>query len=126
MADLTLDELVAEAAELEESLARDADNVAADTKAIEDEADDTTRTAESIARMRVDPETVSETHAVAKLMKGISEGANSYASASKDSATHAKAVADQARQTHGGIQEAISRSPAQGIYEVDRAWLTVL
>ncbi|MFW3477486.1 hypothetical protein [Streptomyces microflavus] len=73
------------------------------------EAQDTARTAEGIAAMGVDPDTIAETQHLARLMDGLSDSAHAYASAADTTAKAAKAAHAQNQASHGGIAEAVSR-----------------
>lgn len=75
------------------------------------EAKDTGRVAEQIAALKVDAATVAETREAAKIMQGISAVALSYANAADETARAAAAAEAQAVTDHGGIQEAVDRSP---------------
>lgn len=119
MAELTYKGLQAAVKALEERVSRNADAIAAEAKKIDEDAKDTARAAEQIAAKNVDPDTVAETHEFAKITAGLSEAIIAYASAGHDTAKAAKAAGDQARASHGGIQEAVDRSNVTGIHDVD-------
>ncbi|MFF6931507.1 hypothetical protein [Streptomyces californicus] len=91
-------------------------------KFITDQAQDTARTAEGIAAMGVDPDTVAETQHLARLMDGLADSAHAYASAADTTAKSAQAAHAQNQASHGGIAEAVSRS-AVGVKELNREWL---
>ncbi|MEU9703125.1 hypothetical protein [Streptomyces sp. NPDC047981] len=122
MPELTYRQLCAAVAELETNVLRNAESIRANAAWIDEEAQDTARVADMIATMNVDPYTVGETHALARIMRGVSEAALAYASAGDTTAKAAAAVASQARASHDGIQEQYSRSNVAGIHDVDRAW----
>jgi hypothetical protein len=123
VADLTYTGLQKAITALEKDIRRSADDIRAWAQYINDEAIDTARVAETIAAIGVDPDTIAETHEVAKLMAGLSEAAIAYASASDTTAKTASAARDQARASHEGIKEAYSRAPAD-VSRLKRAWLT--
>jgi hypothetical protein len=77
----------------------------------QEEAKDTGRIAEQIAALKVDPATVAETREVARVMQGLSTHALAYATAADETSRAAKAAENEAVTTHGGIQEAVDRSP---------------
>lgn len=86
---------------------------------LNDEATDTGRISEQISAMHVDRATVGETREVARIMRGLSTTALSYATAA-DEALRTAAAAEQATITHhDGIQQAHDRSPAA---MADRDW----
>ena len=123
MARITYRQLVAAVGALEKNMARTAEQIRVQADEIQDEAEDTTRVAKMIATMNVDRDTVGETHALARVASGLSEAAVAYASAADTTARVAKAAGEQARTTHAGIQEAVSRSGVDGIHDVNREWL---
>ncbi|WP_097865797.1 hypothetical protein [Streptomyces sp. rh34] len=86
------------------------------------EAQDTARTAEGIAAMGVDPETVAETQHLARLMDGLSDSAHAYVSAADATAKSARAAHAQNQASHGGIAEAVARSTVQ-TDNLHREWL---
>jgi len=122
MAELTNKGLQAAVARLEKKITRNADYIAADAKRIDEEARDTTRVAGQIAAKNVDSYTVAETHELAKITFGLSEGITAYASSGYDTAKSAKAAGDQARASHDGIQQAVDRSTVAGIHNVHADW----
>ncbi|MFE5614094.1 hypothetical protein [Streptomyces sp. NPDC056524] len=124
MSELTYRQLCTAVAELEKSITRNAEAIHANAAWIDEEAQDTSRVAEMIAAMNVDRHTVSDTHALARIMRGVSEAAIAYASAGDTTAQAAAAVGAQARTSHEGIQEAYSRSNVDNIHGVHRDWLT--
>jgi hypothetical protein len=90
---------------------------------IDDEARDTAHVAGMIAAKRVDKDTVSETHELAQIMRGVSEQSIQYAATSDTTARLAKASHDEAVNSHQGISEQVNASPAVGIHDVDNDWL---
>jgi len=122
MADLTNKSLQASVARLEKKITRNADYIAADAKAIDEEARDATRVAGQIAAKGVDRYTVAETHEFAKITLGFSGSVMAYASSGYDTAKSAKAAGDQARASHDGIQQAVDRSTVDTIHNVHADW----
>ncbi|QGZ53351.1 hypothetical protein GPZ77_34540 (plasmid) [Streptomyces sp. QHH-9511] len=122
MADLTYRQLRTAVAELEQSVTRSADAIRAKAQWIDEEAQDTSQVAEMIATKSVDRNTVGETHALARIMRGLSDAVIAYASAGDTTAKAAQAVGDQARLTHDGINEQVSRSSVDRIHDVHRDW----
>ncbi|MFE5482999.1 hypothetical protein [Streptomyces sp. NPDC056527] len=122
MAELTYRQLCKAVAELEQRVSRSAEAIHANAAWIDKEAQDTGRVAEMIATMNVDRHTVGETHALARIMRGVSEAAIAYATAGDTTAKAAAAVGAQARTSHDGIQESYSRSNVDGIHNVHRDW----
>jgi CRISPR/Cas system-associated endoribonuclease Cas2 len=123
MADLTYKQLQKAVADLQVNTARAAEAIRSRATRIDEEAQDTARVAEMVARMKVDNETVAETKHVARIMRGVSEAAIAYASAGDTTAKAAKATHEQAKTTHSGIQEAVSRSNVTNVYDLNREWL---
>lgn len=123
MARITYRQLVAAIGDLQKNVARNAEQIRAQSDAIQDEAEDTARVANMITAMNVDRDSVSETHALARTLRGLSDAAGAYASAADTTAKVAAAAGEQARTTHAGIQEAVSRSGVDGIHDVNREWL---
>jgi hypothetical protein len=124
MSDLTFSGLQAATKNLAREVTRSADAIRAESKAIDAEADATARDAEAIASLRVDKSSVSETHELAKIMRGLSAAVIEHASAGEGTAKQAKAVHHQNQTSHGQINEAINRSPVgAAIYDVDRRWV---
>lgn len=121
MPELTYTQLTAAVARLEESIARDADEIRTRALLMEEIAQDTGRVAEMIGSMKVDPLTVGETRDLARIMLGISEVTHAYASAADTTAKMAAAAGAQARTTHAGIDEAVSRAPVD-VSGVNRSW----
>lgn len=111
-ADLTYRQLLRETRDLAREVRRDAEAHRKLAAKQDDEAKDTGRIAEQIAALGVDSATVAETREVARIMRGLSESALAYATGTDEAARAAKAVENEAVTTHGGIQEAVDRSPA--------------
>ena len=124
MPDITFNGLKTAMNALEKKVARAADGIRAEAKAIDEEADATARDAESIASLRVDKTSVAETHELAKIMRGLSEAVIQHASAATTTARQATAAGAQNQTSHGHINEAMHRSPVGAeIYDVDRRWV---
>lgn len=124
MADLTYKQLQKQVTALQRRVARAAEAIRVEAKAIEKEATDTARIAECIATMRVDSTTVSETRELSKIMTGLSEAAISYASAADTTARAAQHTHDTNHASHDGINEAVNRAPVQNVHDVHREWFT--
>ncbi|MEU1078161.1 MULTISPECIES: hypothetical protein [unclassified Streptomyces] len=122
MAELTNKGLQAAVNSLARKVSRNAESIAGEARKIDEDAQDTLRVAEQIAAKKVDRDTVAETRDFAKITAGLSEGILAYASAGHDTAKAAQAAAEQTRASHDGIDEALSRSPVDGIYDVDADW----
>lgn len=122
MADITYRQLKADVENLAKQIARDSEEIRCSVQRIDDDAKDTARIAEMIAGMGVDAATVGETRDLARIIAGFSEAATSYAAAGDTTAKSATAAATQARTTHGGIQEAVSRSSVD-VRGLNREWL---
>lgn len=111
MVDITYRQLRREVQALAKDVRKGAEGVRTRAKAVDEEAKDTTRVAEMIAGMGVSPHTVAETRELAKIMRGVSEASIAYATASDTTAKAADAADAQARASHEGIQQAVSKSP---------------
>lgn len=122
MAELTYKQLQRIVTDLAKEVTKGSDAIRSAAQRIDDEAQDTARVAEMIGSMGVDTETIAETHELSKIMRGVSEAAIAYASAGDTTAKAAQAAHDQARASHGGIQEAYSRAPVD-ISGMKRDWL---
>ncbi|MEU9998117.1 hypothetical protein [Streptomyces sp. NPDC050848] len=122
MAELTYRQLCTAVAELEKSIVSSSDAIQANAAWMDEEAQDTARVADMIATMNVDRYTVGETQALARIMRGVSEAALAYASAGDTTAKAVSIVGAQARTTHEGVQERVSRSNVDGIHDVHRDW----
>lgn len=124
MPELTFTGLQAITKKLAAEVARSADAIRAESKAIDAEADATARDAESIASLRVDKPSVSENHELSKIMRGLSTAVIEHAAAGDTTARQAQAVNAQNQTSHGQINEAMGRSPVgREIYDVDRRWV---
>lgn len=123
MSDLTYKHLQTQVADLEKAILGDGEAIARSAQQIKDEATDTARVADMIGMKRVDTATINETRELSKIMAGLSDAAIAYAAAGDDTAAAARAAGDQARTTHAGIQEAVSRAPVD-VRNLDRDWLT--
>ena len=124
MSDLTFSGLQAATKNLAREIARSADAIRGESKAIDAEADGTARDAEAIASLRVDKSSVSENHELAKIMRGLSTAVIEHASAGEGTARQAQAVNAQNQTSHGQINEAVNSSPVGAdIYDVDRRWV---
>ncbi|WP_223772465.1 hypothetical protein [Streptomyces sp. 135] len=124
MSDLTYKQLRAQVLAYEKSLGKSAEQIRSQAKIIDDDAKDTGRLADQIAGKSVDPETIGETRDLMKITAGVSEGASEFASAADDTAKQARAAADQAKTSYGGLQEAMDRSNLIGKYDIHADWLT--
>lgn len=123
MADLTFKALVRAVELKEKTLARHAESVKRAADNITEHADDTARDADALGAKSVDRDSIAECQELAKVIRGVSDGAISYAAKGADTAKAAKAAGDQARTTHGGFQEAFDRSTVTGLENVSRDWL---
>lgn len=121
MTDLTYQQLQTAVSALAKTIAADADAIRSFAQNIDFEATDTARVADGIGAMKVDTETVGETHQLSKIMFGLSEAAIQYASYADNTARAAAAVHAQAHRTHDGMQEAFTRSPVD-LSDVNRTW----
>jgi hypothetical protein len=125
MPDLTFNGLQIAVSELAIQVARSADAIRSEVKAIEDEADATVRDAECLASYRVDKASVSEAHELAQIIRGLSDATLDHALTAVTTARQADAVFNQNQISHGGINEAVNRSSVgREIYDVDRRWCT--
>ncbi|MFG2540661.1 hypothetical protein ACGFU4_36025 [Streptomyces sp. NPDC048511] len=122
MADLTFKTLVRAVEAKERKLARHAESVKRAADNIAEHADDSARDADTLGAKSVDRDSISECQELAKVIRGVSDGAISYAAKGTDTAKAAKAAGDQARATHGGFQEAFDRSTVTGLENVSRDW----
>ena len=121
--DLTYKALVRAVQTKEKALARNAESVKRAADTIKEHADDTASDADALGARSVDRDSISECQELSKIIRGVSEAAIQYAAKGVDTAKTAKAAADQARSTHGGIQEAFDRSTVTGLEQVSRDWL---
>jgi hypothetical protein len=120
--DLTYKALQRSVAALEKKVTRNADQIQGAAKVIDDEASEARKEADAMATMSVDKDSVADASELSKVIKGVSDGILTYAAKGQDTARQAKAVADQARTTHGGFQEAFDRSQVDGLANVSREW----
>ncbi|MEU4032446.1 hypothetical protein [Streptomyces anulatus] len=122
MAELTYKVLVRKTEAKEKALARNAEGVRKAAENIKELADDTASDADALGAKSVDRDSLSECQELAKVIRGVSDGAITYASRTADTAKAAKAAGDQARTTHAGFQEAFDRSDVDGLEKVSRDW----
>ncbi|WP_331761820.1 hypothetical protein OH797_39135 (plasmid) [Streptomyces anulatus] len=122
MAELTYKVLVRKTEAKEKALARNAEGVRKAAENIKELADDTASDADALGAKSVDRDSLSECQELAKIIRGVSDGAITYASRTADTAKAAKAAGDQARTTHAGFQEAYDRSDVDGLEKVSRDW----
>lgn len=108
---------------LGKNVTRDAEAIRSAALAIREDAQDTSRVAEQIAGLGVDPESVGETRDLAKAMEAVGQASDAYSSASDNTARMAQAAVTQARASHDGIHEAVSRSPVD-VSGLNRSWIT--
>ncbi|MFB8442727.1 hypothetical protein ACFC7A_27120 [Streptomyces niveus] len=122
MAELTYKVLVRRTQDKEKALARNAEGVKKAADNIKELADDTAGDADALGAKSVDRDSLAECQELAKIIRGVSEGALAYASKTFDTAKAAKAAGDQARTTHAGFQEAFDRSSVTDLEKVSRDW----
>lgn len=122
MPELTYRQLRQALTELAADLAKSADVIHARAKFLEDEAHDTATIAEIISAMAVDNETIVETRELAMMMRGVGESAEDYGMTAWRTAKLADAANTTAHNSHGGINEAVNASTANGIHDVKRRW----
>lgn len=122
MRELTNKQLQAWVKNFAKEVARNGEEINQVAVAISDAANATRADANSIGAKKVDPDTVSETGELAKIMDGLSEASLAYAAAATDTSRAADQVDFTARTTHDAIDEAVNRSPARGIHDVSRDW----
>lgn len=123
MAELTYKALARAVEAKEKKSARNAERVKQAAQTITEHADDTARDADALGAKSVDRDSISECQELAKVIRGVSDGAITYAAKGADTAKAAKAAGDQARTSHGGFQEAFDRSTVTGLENVSRDWL---
>lgn len=111
-AGLTYRELVRETRALAKEIRKATDAHRATASRMADEAKDTGRIADQLAHLKVDAATIAETREVARTMQGLSNAAVAYISGCDTASKAAAGAHDAAVTTHGGIQEAVDRSPA--------------
>ncbi|MET8661419.1 hypothetical protein ACJBCE_36420 [Streptomyces sp. NBUL23] len=122
MPNLTYKALVRKTEAKEKALARNAEGVKRAAENIKELADDTASDADALGAKSVDRDSLSECQELAKIIRGVSDGAIAYASKTADTAKAAKAAGDQARTTHAGFQEAYDRSDVTDLEKVSRDW----
>jgi hypothetical protein len=108
---LTYRQLLREARALARDVRRATERHKKMAAVMDGQAKDTGRVAEQIAALKVDSATVGETREVARIMQGVSEAALAYASAADEASRAAVAAERETVATHGGIKEAVDRSP---------------
>ncbi|MFD4224746.1 hypothetical protein [Streptomyces griseus] len=123
MAELTYKVLIRKTEAKEKALARNAESVKKAAEDIKELADDTASDADALGARSVDRDSLAECQELAKTIRGVSDGAITYASKTADTAKAAKAAGDQARTTHAGFQEAFDRSDVTDLENVSRDWL---
>lgn len=122
MRELTNKQLQAWVKAFAKQVARDGEQINQVGATMSEAANATRSDADSIGAKKVDPDTVSETGELAKIMDGLSEAALSYCATATDTSRAADHVHFIARTTHDGIDEAVNRSSARNIHDVDRGW----
>ncbi|AXU16806.1 hypothetical protein [Streptomyces clavuligerus] len=122
MAELTYKALVRKVQAKEKALARNAEGVKKAADTIKELASDTASDADALGAKSVDRDSLAECQELAKVIRGVSDRAITYASKTADTAKAAKAAGDQARATHRGFQEAFDRSRVTGLEKVSRDW----
>ncbi|MBV7674117.1 hypothetical protein STHAL_32235 [Streptomyces halstedii] len=122
MAELTYKVLVRKTQDKEKALARNAEGAKKAADNIKELADDTASDADALGAKSVDRDSLAECQELAKVIRGVSDGALTYASKTSDTAKAAKAAGDQARTTHAGFQEAFDRSSVTDLEKVSRDW----
>jgi len=110
-ADITYQQLQRDIQALAKDVRKDAEAIQTEAAALATAAQDTARVADQIAALHVAPATVAETQDLSREMTGVTAAARGYASAADTTARHAEAAEQQTRATHGGINEAVARSP---------------
>ncbi|MEU5660092.1 hypothetical protein ABZ802_31415 [Streptomyces sp. NPDC047737] len=122
MADMTFKTLVRAVQTKEKKLALHAESVKRAADNITEHADDTAKDADTLGAKSVDRDSIAECQELAKVIRGVSDGAINYAAKGVDTAKAAAAAGEQARATHGGFQEAFDRSTVTGLEDVSRDW----
>lgn len=122
MAELTYKVLVRKTQGKEKALARNAEGVKKAAGSITELADDTASDADALGAKSVDRDSLAECQELAKIIRGVSDGAATLASKTSDTAKAAKAAGDQARTTHAGFQEAFDHSRVTDLEKVSRDW----
>lgn len=110
-ADLTYQQLQTATAALAHDAQRSGEAIGQETADVLEAAQDTARVADQIAALGVCQATVSETQELARILGGLCAAAGGYAAAADTTAKTAAAAGAAARTTHGGINEAVARSP---------------
>ncbi|GGU49822.1 hypothetical protein [Streptomyces violascens] len=110
-AKVTYRQLRREVQALAKNVRKGAEQIRQRTTVIDAAAKDTGKVAEQIGRMGVAQATIAETAELAKIMAGLSKAVIAYAVSTDTTAKAAKAVDDQAKASHEGIQQAMNRSP---------------
>lgn len=110
-AEITYKKLNKTVTDLAKQVVRGSEAIKASGTEISEAALDTARIAEGIASLGVDPDTIAETRALARMLTGLSEATGTYMGAADTTAKSAKAAHDQNRTSHQGIAEAFGRSP---------------
>lgn len=111
MGDVTYSSLRRQVQALAKDVRKDAEAITAEAAAVDQAARDTAAVAGMIAAMKVAAATVAETEELARLMAGVSETASGYGSTADVTARAADDADRQAQTTHGGIHDAVQRSP---------------
>lgn len=122
MAALTYKALLRAVEAKEKALARNAESVKKAADTIKEHADDTAKDADALGAKSVDRDSISECQELARIIRGVSNGAIAYAARGVDTAKAARAAGDQARTTHGQFQEAFDRSTVTDLEKVSRDW----
>ncbi|WUT01727.1 hypothetical protein OHA46_33765 (plasmid) [Streptomyces sp. NBC_00708] len=122
MAELTYKVLVRKTEAKEKALARNAEAVKQAADTIKELADDTASDADALGAKSVDRDSLADCQELAKVIRGVSDGALTYAAKTADTARAAKAAGDQARTTHAGFQEGFDRSDVTDLENVFRDW----
>lgn len=122
MPELTYKQLATAVQDRAQAITRNAEANRSAAQTIEEIADDTVSDSEAIAAKGVDRDSVAEASELAKVIRGLSEGAITYAARGDDTARAARAVGDQARTSHAGFQEAYDRRTVD-LSGLDPTWL---
>ncbi|MFG2276685.1 hypothetical protein ACGFNY_43875 [Streptomyces chartreusis] len=120
--ELTYKALQRAVASLEQKVTRNAAEIQGAAKVIDDEATAARKESDAMAAKSVDRDSVADASELSRTIKGLSDGVLTYAAKGQDTARQARAVADQARTTHGAFQEAFDRSSVDGLENVSRDW----
>ncbi|MER6610245.1 hypothetical protein ABT282_31125 [Streptomyces sp. NPDC000927] len=122
MADLTYAGLLSEIRDIVKHTNVMGERLKERARSLEESAKDTSSVAEMIAAMNVDKDTVSEAQELAKITSGLSQATIKTVGTCDTAQRQAIATGDQARTTHGGINERVNRSTVSGIHNVSRDW----